>query len=158
MWLPVFVNSATSEIIWESLRYCRNERGLRIYAYVLMPTHFHLIVSYEGDLSGILRDFKRFTACKIAELYEHTPHPPFRNVFRFCGKENRPATEHKVWQDGSHPELIKSQEFFKQKVDYIHNNPYRKGLVTDPHAWTNSSIRYFSGTGTGPLEVDELEW
>jgi len=157
-WLPVFVNPNACDILINSLKYCREHKGLRIHAYVIMPTHYHLILSCLGDLSAVLRDFKKFTAREIALLYEGIPNPPFKNVFRFCGKENRPPTEHKVWQDGSHPELIKTQAFFTQKMEYVHANPHRKGLIIDPHAWTYSSIRYYSGTGDGPLDVDWLEW
>jgi len=157
-WLPVFVSSAPCDIIIESLRFCREHKGLRVHAYIIMPTHLHLIVSAEGDLSAILRDFKKHTSKKIVEHFAEIKNPPFINVFGYCGRDNRPPTEHKVWQDGSHPEMIKTQGFLQQKVDYIHVNPQRKGLVVDPLAWTYSSLRVFEGCGDGPLEVDRLEW
>ncbi len=157
-WLPVFVTPSTCDIVIDSLCYCREQKGLRIHAYVIMPTHIHLIVSADGDLSAVLRDFKKFTSKRIVAAYDDMQNPPFGNVFRFCGRDNRPPTDHKVWQDGNHPEMIKTQGFFLQKADYIHANPHRKGLVVDPMAWTYSSIRRHHGTGDGPLEVDWLEW
>jgi len=106
-WLPVFMERDICDIVIDSLAYCREPKGLRIHAYVIMPTHVHVIPSTDGDLSDILRDFKRFTAKRIVEAFADRSDPPFRNVFSFCGRNNRPATEHKVWQDGSHPEQIR---------------------------------------------------
>ena len=160
-WLSVFVSSDTCDVIIKSLEYCRAQRGLRIHAYVIMPTHLHLIVSAEADISGVVRDFKKFTAREIIAPYTGTQFPPFENAFRFCGEDNRPPTAHKVWQDGSHPELIKTEAFFRQKADYIRANPSRKGLVTDPLAWRYSSLRFFAGVENGepePLAVDFVEW
>jgi REP element-mobilizing transposase RayT len=157
-WLPIFVTPSICDILIDSLRYCRDIRGLLIHAYVIMPTHYHMIVSCEKNLSGIIRDFKRFTSGQIAKAFDNIENPPFSNVFRYCGKNNRPPTEHKVWQDGSHPELIKTEPFFKRKLNYLHENPLRKKLVTDPLTWTYSSIRYYAETGDGPIEVTGLEW
>jgi putative transposase len=157
-WLPVFVTDSACKIVIDSLKYCKDNRGLRVHAYVIMPTHMHLIVSTEGDLSAILRDFKKFTSKAVVEHFRGNPNPPFENIFQYCGRDNRPPTAHKVWQDGSHPEMIRSDQWFRQKAVYIHDNPFRKGLVTDPLAWKYSSIRDHEGTGSGPLEIDWLEW
>src|SRR5262249_51703716 len=43
-WLPVFISEATCRILTESLNFCHRRKGLRINAYVVMPTHFHAIV------------------------------------------------------------------------------------------------------------------
>ena len=157
-WLPVFVSQQPCQVITDSLSYCRDHKGLRIHAYVIMPTHIHLIVSADGDISGVLRDFKTYTSKRLVELFAAQKNPPFINVFRFCGKDNTPPTEHKVWQDGNHPEMIKTQPFFLSKLNYLHANPMRKGLVIDPVAWTWSSLRAYEGCGDVPLEVDGIEW
>ncbi len=157
-WLPVFVSPATCDIVIDSLQYCRDKKGLRIHAYVIMPTHLHLVLSSDCGLTDIIRDFKRHTASQIVKESERRRDPPFQNVFKFCGRDNRPPTESKVWQNGNHPEMIINEDFFRQKTDYIHNNPFHKGLITDPHWWTYSSVRDFEGSGSGPLAIDLLEW
>jgi putative transposase len=157
-WLPVFVSPAPCQIVIDSLSFCREHKGLRIHAYVIMPTHIHLIVSAVDDLSAVLRDFKKHTSKRLVEYFTEIKNPPFINVFRFCGKDNRPPTEHKVWQDGNHPEKIETQAFFGVKLKYMNANPLRKGLVTDAVAWTWSSLRLHEGCGDGPLAVDGIEW
>jgi hypothetical protein len=70
-WLPVFVAEASCRIVTDSLRFCRERRGLCSNAYVIMPTHLHAIVFHEsgnaeelrGDLSvggfGGVKDARR---------------------------------------------------------------------------------------------------
>lgn len=62
-WVDVFTRTQYKDIIIESLKYCVSSKGLKLYAYVIMTNHLHLIVSTsEGnELSDILRDFKKFT-------------------------------------------------------------------------------------------------
>ncbi len=50
------------------------------------------------------------------------------------------------WQDGNHPEEIRTREFFKQKLDYIHNNPVRAGWIETPEAYVLSSARDYYGS------------
>lgn len=163
-WLPVFVEPATCAIITENLKHYRKARGLRIHAYVVMPTHIHLIISTDNDLAGVVRDLKKRTSKELVAHFTEHRRPPFLNIFRFCGKASRHPVQHQVWEEGSHPEQILSQPFFAQKADYIHGNPFRKGLVADPLAWRFSSARQFAGVpldagdGGEPLEVDWVEW
>ena len=56
-----------------------------------------------------------------------------------------------VWQEGFHPEAIYTANFARQKIDYIHDNPRRAGLVAAPGDWPFSSMRaYFYGEETYP--------
>ena len=43
-WVDVFIRKAYKDIIIESVDYCQKEKGLRVYAYVIMSSHLHLIV------------------------------------------------------------------------------------------------------------------
>ncbi len=58
----------------------------------------------------------------------------------------------KVWQDGYHPEIIFSNNFFFQKLNYIHNNPVVAGLVTKPEDYYYSSARNYAGLDA-PLDI-----
>lgn len=66
-WVDVFTRSAYKQIIIESLEYCQKEKGLIIYAWVLMTNHLHAIVGTEEvyNISDIIRDFKKYTSKKI---------------------------------------------------------------------------------------------
>ena len=60
--------------------------------------------------------------------------------------------EHQLWQEGSHPQIIETVDMMWQKLEYIHNNPLRRGYVDDPVHWRYSSARSYAGR-PGLLEI-----
>ena len=61
--------------IVESLNYCIERKGLKVYAWCLMSNHIHIILQAAEDfrLSDIIRDFKKFTAKAILKRIETEP-------------------------------------------------------------------------------------
>ncbi|WP_409049450.1 transposase [Telluribacter sp. SYSU D00476] len=67
--MDVFSRSLYTNEIVDSLKFCQQQKGLEIYAYVIMTNHLHLIVSRaNGELSHTIRDFKSFTANRLLNL------------------------------------------------------------------------------------------
>ena len=64
--------------------------------------------------------------------------------------------EYQLWQEGFHPQIIQTEEMLLQKLEYIHNNPVRRGYVDDPAHWRYSSYRNYIG-GEGLLTVDLID-
>jgi putative transposase len=157
-WLPVFITGEAIGVVLSSLEHVREHRGLLAHAYVVMPTHIHLIVTAShDDLPDIMRDLKKFTSRRIFEHSEASGDRLNTWIFRKAA-ESEARSRFKVWQDEYHPEVIYTEEFFRQKVDYIHRNPVRKGLVGDAVKWYHSSAAAYEGLEVGPLRVDWLEW
>ena len=70
-WVDVFIRNEHRFIITNSLNHCIKEKGLEVYAWVLMTNHLHAILSSsKDDLSNIIRDFKKFTSTQIIEAIE----------------------------------------------------------------------------------------
>lgn len=69
------------------------------------------------------------------------------------GRGNR----YKVWQEGYHPIAIDTDDFFQQKLDYLHENPVRKGFVEKPEYWRYSSARNYLFDDHSILPVECLE-
>src|ERR1700688_2619674 len=92
-WVDVFTRSAYCEIVVDSLKFCIEQKGLVLHAWVIMPNHIHLIISRKGEpgLSDIMRDFKKFTSSKIIETIKEIPESR-RNrmlwIFGQAGKQN----------------------------------------------------------------------
>jgi hypothetical protein len=68
------------------------------------------------------------------------------------GKGNR----YKVWQEGFHPIAIESERFFLEKLQYLHENPVRKGYVDRLEQWRYSSARNYILDDDSVLMVDRL--
>ncbi len=136
--IPVFRRDEYFGVLADSLIYCVQHRDFRIHAFVIMPDHFHLICSQlTGDISGVIRDIKRFTSRKLFDLLvRDSGYAPWLRAMRNAA---RGTSEAKLWDDEFHPEQVYSQAFFQQKCHYIHDNPIRAGYVEDPCHWKYSS-------------------
>ena len=153
-WLPVFVAEAPCRIVTDSLNYCHREKGLRINAFVIMPTHLHAIVfdaEFQAErLNRTLTDFRKFTGRRLADYCgEHAPRS-FQDVLRESAGSDR---ERRFWQPSRHPEAIYTEPFWRTKLDYLHENPCRKGFVTRAAWWRFSSAAYYVSDAQQPSEV-----
>ena len=144
-WVDVFTRQRYRDIVIGSMNFCCENRGLKIYGYVIMSNHIHLIVSSEaGILSDTLRDFKRFTATNIIEEVRLQPESRrewMLHRFKWNGSRNLRNTDNQFWIQDNRPELIYSQDFFLQKLNYIHENPVRAGIVYRAEDYIYSSAR-----------------
>jgi len=144
-WQNVFVSIPLFETMIESLKYCIAHKGLHLHGYIIMPNHSHYILSAElpERLSGIMRDYNRFTSQRITELLEVTQREEALRTFRTAAVEEGRGNRYKVWQEGFHPIAIGTADFFQEKLNYLHNNPVRKGFVERPEHWKYSSARNY---------------
>ena len=152
-WLPIFTSLPYFNIIIESLKHCMENKSLKLYAYVIMDNHFHLIVS-APELSKTLQDLKKFTAHQIIDILKKDNKQWLLNQFTFYKKRYKSKSKHQVWQEGSHPELLMSPDMFVQKAEYIHYNPVKRGLVDLPEHWRFSSARNYLLDDHSIIEVD----
>ncbi|MCX5889380.1 MAG: transposase [Deltaproteobacteria bacterium] len=154
-WLPVFTRQRYLDIITASLTFCRQQKGLRLHAYVILDNHLHLVVSSD-NLSQVIRDFKRHTAKEIQAVARQDDKLWLLKQFEFFKGGHKGESQHQVWQEGFHPQAITTEDMLRQKLDYIHYNPVRSGLVDRPEDWRHSSARNYLDQ-TGVLEIDLVE-
>jgi putative transposase len=160
-WLDVFSRKVYRDVILDSFRYCARYKKLHLHSYVIMSNHIHWIASAGegGDLSAITRDFKRHTSVTIVEEIKNSNTESRKewmlNMFRFAGAGNKHNKEYQFWQNDNHPEVIFSDDFLKSKLNYIHNNPVRAGLVEKPEDYLYSSARNYIGM-EGLIDIDIL--
>ena len=161
-WVDVFIRKQYKNIVIESLAYCQREKGLTVFAYVIMSSHLHLIVktSDGAELSDVLRDFKKYTAKQLLKEIEHGGYESRREwllhrfAYRGSEKGNR---QYQLWQSDNHPIVLYSLPVIAQKVDYIHQNPVKEGWVTKAEEYTYSSASNYAN-GHGVLDVTLIEF
>jgi len=157
-WQYVFTSPPFFDCIVESLKFCQERKGLRVHAYVIMPNHLHAILSAANqNLSDIVRDYKRFTSEKISALLQETHSRALSSYFATAARIAKKGNQSKIWQSGSHPETIESGRFFDQKLNYIHENPVRKGFVRNPEDWLYSSARNYFLNDHSIIKIDMLD-
>jgi len=151
-WLPVFTSAACCDILVASLEHCRQHKALKIYGWVILDNHFHAVLS-APNLSGVLRDLKSFTANRIIKQLQAEGREWLLNQVQYYRVAHR-AQEHQIWQDGSHPQAVMSDEMMRQKLDYLHNNPVKRGWVAAPEHWRYSSAHEWLGGVEPVLKCD----
>jgi REP element-mobilizing transposase RayT len=146
-WLPLFAEPLYRQNALDALNYLRTNKHTQLNAFVVMPSHLHAILWPDDgiNLSDVTRDFKRFTSRKISKEAQQQGSIKYLSVFEKSRLANRAqdVSQFQVWQEGSHPEAIFTEEFAKQKMDYIHLNPVRAGLVETAEEWPHSSARAY---------------
>ncbi|MGR3219926.1 MAG: REP-associated tyrosine transposase [Candidatus Anammoxibacter sp.] len=154
-WIPIFTTQRYFDIIIDSLRFCKDHKELKLYAFVILGNHFHLAVSAPA-LSAAIASLKMFTAKEVIKALKQDNKRWLLNQLAFYKERNKMASNFQVWQEGFHPQLILNNEMFVQKVEYIQQNPVKHGLIDAPEHWRYSSARNYSANDHSIIETDEL--
>jgi REP element-mobilizing transposase RayT len=150
-WIDVFTRRGYKDILIESFIYCQKEKGLEIFAWVIMSNHLHLIVrAKEGYLlSDILRDFKKFTSKQIIKAIEENPQESRKE---WLVRALKTKDGNQFWQVGSHPIELWSNAVIDEKLNYLHQNPVKSGYVFHAEDYIYSSAGNYAG-GKGLIEI-----
>lgn len=150
-WIPVFTRPDTVNILLDSLRFL-TQQGLKVYGFVVLENHLHLIVQSE-QLDRDMARFKSYTARPlIAYLDQHNVQQILEQL-GFYKKAHKNDLAYQLWQEGYHPEWIQNTAMMQQKLEYIHQNPVKRGYVDKPEHWRYSSARNYLGLESVLSEV-----
>jgi putative transposase len=157
-WVDVFTRAEYCDIVVDSMNYCIKEKGLVVYGWCLMSNHLHILArSLENDLSGVMRDLKKFTAKKIFKAIEENPQESRKGwmkwIFKKAGEENKNNEIIQLWQQTLYPIELWNIDFIQQKLNYIHQNPVKARIVTNAESYYWSSAIDYSG-GKGLVEIE----
>ena len=150
----MFTRKELCDIIIKNLSYCQQNKDLKIFEYVIMPSHLHMIVqNTDCRLPQIIRDFKSYTAKRIIETVTKENFESRKewliHMFEYHAKFKNQNARYMVWQKTNFPIELSSPKIFQQKQTYIRENPTASGLVTKPESW------YYSSANPGsPLKID----
>jgi REP element-mobilizing transposase RayT len=156
-WIDVFSRKSHRDCVIDCLNFCIKNKGMILYGYVIMSNHVHMIVqSNDGKLSDLIRDFKKFTAKTILDKIQTEPESRREWMLERFAKATESHSRNKnfqFWQYGNHPEEIYSEKFMWSKLDYIHLNPVRAGIVSKASDYIYSSAsNYVNDSGLLPIE------
>ena len=155
--LPILCIKNVPEILFLNLNYYRNKYNFLLHAYVIMPSHIHLIiwVPENVSVSDIMRDFKKYTSLQTRDLLIKTNSKYLQILFNE-GKKY-PGQKFKLWKQRSDKVSIVSEKILFVKINYIHDNPVRAGLVDKPELYPYSSARNYLLDEEGPIRIDRIE-
>jgi putative transposase len=137
--LPVFRTDAIKEIVCAALDEAGRSGGFAIFAYVIMPDHLHIITDGARKPSDTLRFLNGISSHRVICHLKENNYASSLAKLRDAPKARGHA--HSLWDGHSHALGLFSESFFVQRVNYIHQNPVRAGLVERPEDYRWSSIR-----------------
>ncbi|MCX6072911.1 MAG: transposase [Campylobacterales bacterium] len=144
----------TVQIVLDSLKYLQKSDNLKIYAYVILENHLHLIASSD-DISKSMQKFKSFTAKEILYYLQKQNAKTILDQLAFYKKAHKIETSYQLWQEGIQPKCIQNEAMMIERVNYIHQNPLKRGYVDEAKHWRYSSARDYEEI-EGLLEVERL--
>ncbi len=124
------------DLFLEVLEEMRSRFGMRIYGYVLMPEHVHLLIS-EPEAQP-LADTLHWLKLTFSKRSRRVP--------------GRSGTS--FWLPRYYDRNVTDYEEFIEKLRYIHRNPVRRGLCQKPEDWNWSSFRHYAIGELGPVEIE----
>ncbi len=154
--IQIFTDSRYNDILVENFNFYRNKKGLKIFYYVIMDHHLHMIVSHPKDIGKIIQNLKSFTAKEIISTLKNDNRNDILNLLKMFKKSYKLDSTYQFWEEGNHPKLVHNTDMLLQKINYIHFNPVKRGFVTEPEEWYYSSARKFAGKNN-PFKIDELD-
>jgi putative transposase len=150
--IDAFVRPACKQVIADALNHFIDTQGLIVYAWCLMTGHLHLLIRMRDGQgpAGFERDFKKFTTPEVLKAIELTVDPRrdwMLQRFEDYSKSLKKIEKFHLWQsctgqihvDGSQPGLL------CDRIDDIHENPVRDGIVELQEHYVYSSARDYAG-------------
>ncbi len=141
-WLPLLAKDEHKQLLIAALQQRVRLKQVVVYAYVIMPNHFHCIWRIADGIgqSNFQRDFLKWTAKQILMELKVTDRHLYEKL-----KVNQSDRTLQVWERNSLSIDVYSEHIFLQKLDYIHNNPIQQkwNLVSYSEDYLYSSAAYY---------------
>jgi putative transposase len=128
------LNASERDLCLDRLAKTKSKHKFSLFAYVVMPTHAHLLLwTLDSLLPALMRNWKSASGFAIAAC-----------------RRRRGA----VWQGRYFDFILRRAADFGDKLEYIHNNPVEAGLVTRPEDWRWSSYGFYTKRAPAPIQPD----
>ena len=151
-WIRLFDENEFKHLLFQNLIFYQSKYEIEIFAYVIMPDHFHMVCKSE-QLRKAIQSLKSYTAKEIIDILRSDINFEILDELRNAKKKYKAESDFQVWQEGYHPQEIINNRMLKQKIEYIHYNPVRKGLVSRPEDWEYSSAGYYTNGTECDLKI-----
>jgi putative transposase len=142
--LPLLTNDRWRGMLTEAVDRALKRHGFALVAFVYMPEHVHLLVwprQGEYHIDRLLRAIKRPYSFRIKRLLEEAGSPLLR---RLTVRQRPGVSAFRYWQEGpGYDRNLTQSGTVMAAIDYLHDNPVRRGLVDAAVDWRWSSVRHY---------------
>ncbi|MCA9249991.1 MAG: transposase [Phycisphaerae bacterium] len=159
--LQFFRHAIVCDAFIETMKTVRAKLDIRWLGYVVMPEHIHLLLLPQAEntgdpvpISNVLHDLKGLSGrhCKAA----------LRTVWKEKNSLGTPPLDawargtaaKPFWKPRGYDFNVTNEKKVIEKLEYLHNNPVRRGLVESPEQWKWSSYRFYEFDDRSLLAMD----
>jgi REP element-mobilizing transposase RayT len=148
------------DLVCQAIDEARKSAGFLLLAYVIMLDHVHLLASRPSTTSDLLRVIKGITARRIIDYLK--VHSYESSLGKLRHQERDRKYRYSLWQTDKNVLPVFSEGMFLEKVNYIHCNPVRAGLVdhADDYRWSSARVWHRRSLEDEPLLLDHdlIHW
>jgi putative transposase len=158
--LPVFQTDRIKLISCQAIDEARTSGKFLIFAYVIMSDHMHLLTSSPKTSADVLRCVKGITGRRVIDYLKERKYES--SLAKLRHEDWKREHKYSLWQQEKNVFSIFSEGVFMQKVNYIHLNPVKAGLVKKAidYRWSSARIWQRRDAEDEPLRVDmdRIQW
>lgn len=147
---PLLHTARSRDCFVRVLAEVRERYHFKLVGYVVMPEHFHLLISEPaiGTPSTVMQVLKQVTVRRMRRRRFRNPAqlPLFQDAHGLPRFWQRRFYDFNVW----------SEKKKREKLHYMHNNPVKRGLVTHPKLWPWSSFHFYFGKEPRLADIDPV--
>jgi putative transposase len=158
--LPIFRVDEIKKVVVDAFNEARISGAILIFAYVIMPDHTHLLTDNARAIKDVLRFMNGISAKRVIDHLKAGDHERSLAKLRIEERENK--YKHSVYEHHPNAFRVTGEDAFMEKVNYIHLNPVRAGLVKHPDEYMYSSARIWHRRAleNEPLavDIDKIKW
>jgi len=143
-WLPIFKFRQLAQAVTRQLGETASIQNVSIVGYVIMPSHVHFLAGLKNiaELSSFVKAFKSLSARRLRQFDLELYRDQLYRMGQF-----------RLWKRRFDDVIIVSEEQFRTKLRYIHENPVRAGLANDVLEWEFSSARSWLLDKSGEVDI-----
>ncbi|MGD9588044.1 MAG: transposase [Pyrinomonadaceae bacterium] len=158
--LSIFQKDEVKKVVADAFNEARISGLILIFAYVIMPDHTHLLTDNHRAIKDVLRFMNGISAKKVIDHLKAGGYESSLVKLRIQERENK--HKHSVYEHHPNAFRVTGEDAFMEKVNYIHLNPVRAGLVEHPDDYLYSSARIWHRRAleNEPLtvDIDKIKW
>ena len=151
--LPLLQSARAKNVLMKALAQVRDRYGFALAGYVVMPEHIHLLMGepQRGTPSTVMQVLKQ----KVSRRLRRRRHISGGQLRIRFGRSTDALP--RFWQLRFHDFNVWSHKKRVEKLQYMHFNPVKRGLVVHPKDWPRSSFSFYARRGTGLVRIDPVQ-
>jgi len=148
---PLLATAYRRDLLLELLEEVRRRHRFVVLGYVIMPEHFHLLISepHITTPSIVMQVLKQRFAHQVLRRS--------RLAQRNGQKSLWPEVAGEIWQRRFYDFNVWTERKQVEKLRYMHRNPVKRGLVSQPEHWAWSSFRAYAFGEPGLVKINDCQ-